>query len=237
MKKSSWKKNNIKNNFSSSYYDFGILNFYDHKLEEKIILKYVGDGGVCLDLAGGTGRFTGSLVSKKCIVTLVDLEDKHIKAAKEQFSPKKVECLKMDALEFVKITKNKYDFIIVSGLLLFLTENEVSKLLNDLRDMLNINGVLLVRDFLSKKENVEVNSKVFSNTKLYYRPKKFYTELGAEEFKLSRPLHLLPKIEEYIMGKLGFSVYHFIQGSHIYKKISWIPAKYENTIFIIRKYK
>ena len=237
MKKSSWKKHHIKNNFSSSYYDFGVLNFYDHKLEEEIIFKYVVEGSTCLDLAGGTGRFTGSLVTKECAVTLVDLEEKHIKAAQKQFSSKKVECLKMDALEYVKVSKKKYDFIIVSGLLLFLSDNEARKLINDLYDMLNINGVLLIRDFISKKGNIEVDSKVFNNTKLYYRSKKFYTDLGAENFKLSRPLHLLPKIEEYVMKKLGFSIYHFIQGSYIYKKISWIPARYENEIFIIRKYK
>lgn len=237
MKKSSWKKNHIKDNFSSSYYDFGVLNFYDHKLEEKIIYKYVATGSACLDLAGGTGRFTNSLINKGCTVTLVDLEDKHIESARKQFSSDEVECLKMDALEFVNTSNKTYDFIIVSGLLLFLGKDEAKQLINDLYGMLNDNGILLIRDFLSKKGDIEVNSKVFSNTVLYYRSKEFYVNLGAKDFELSRPLHLFPKIEEYIVSKLNFSIYNFIQGSDIYKKISWIPAKYENKIFIIRKLK
>ncbi len=235
MKKSSWNTNSIKNNFSSSYYDYGSLNLYDHKLEEKILLNYIKEGSTCLDLAGGTGRFTEILADNGCKVTLVDMEKNHIDAAKKRFDSKVVDCIEMEAIEFINTKKEKYDLIIISGLLLFLEKNSARNLLEEANKLLNIGGVIIIRDFISKKKNIKVKSKVFDNTFLYYRTEKFYSDLGASGFIICRPLHLFPKIENYIFDKLGYFIYSHIQGNSLYKKISWIPAKYENKMFVIGK--
>jgi SAM-dependent methyltransferase len=234
--KSKWDKTSITTSFGSSYYDFGVIDYFDHLLECEIIDEMLGDrsGLSCLDLAAGNGRFTGHLLNRAIKITAVDLEQKHVSAIAQRFPATVVDAVLADAVEYVASTKDHFDVIVVSGLLLFVDDITISAFLANLRDRLNDNGVCIVRDFVSRSSSLALKSGVFNDTTLFYRPHSFYLENKFSENKVARPLHHFPKIEKSVFGFMGYWLYKLVWTSPL-RAFSWSRSPYSNRILCYRK--
>jgi 2-polyprenyl-3-methyl-5-hydroxy-6-metoxy-1,4-benzoquinol methylase len=234
-KESLWNINSIASQYSSSYYDYGILDKFDHFLEAEQLLKYVYSGAKCLDLAGGNGRFTEAMLEHGGEVVFVDLEAKHVENAKRRFADKNINIVCSDIIQFVETDKNTYDLVVLSGILFFMDNEQVEYIIRLIREKLSDRGVIFVRDFIAKKQSIVTESSVFSGATLYYRNQDYYQKLLAQGFLIARPLHRFPKLERIIASMIGYTLYRFIFKNERIKFLTWKGMSYENKIFVLFK--
>ena len=89
------------------------------------------------------------------------------------------------------ICTDKYDLIWISGLLIYLNDDECENLIANCARMLSDNGMLLLRDGTSIQSRYEINNKFSKDLKSFYsacyRTSKEYIALFARHgFKLAR---------------------------------------------------
>jgi 2-polyprenyl-3-methyl-5-hydroxy-6-metoxy-1,4-benzoquinol methylase len=235
MAKSNWDKTSIKTAYGSSYYDFGVIDYFDHVLECEIIDKILGARSdlSALDLAAGNGRFTEYLLQRGSKVTAVDLEEKHVKAIAERFPEYSVRAVLADAVQYAAETKEVYDVVIVSGLLLFLDAETADSFLVNIRKRLSKDGVCIIRDFVSHKGTLSMASGIFSGTTLYYRPQDFYSARDYSETVVARPLHHFPRVEKAVFGVVGYTAYKTVWTATL-RALSWSRVPYCNRILSCR---
>jgi 2-polyprenyl-3-methyl-5-hydroxy-6-metoxy-1,4-benzoquinol methylase len=142
-----------------------------------------------LDLAAGTGLWSKkfSLTAKK--VTHLERERVLIEIAKANNSNENVEyvCSDVRDFEFKKCTE--YDLIFISGLLLYLSDKEVSEMLQNLKEVMGDNSQIIVRDALSISKTRYIVDRWSSELRTHY----YATYRTSEEFKS-------------IFSKLGYSM-------------------------------
>ena len=233
---SQWSNNAISTKYGSSYYDHGILDDFDHRLEVEQLDKLIGGRRelVCLDLAAGNGRFTQAVFDRAARVTAVDLEEKHVSHLAARFPAGKVQAVLANAVAFLEDTTDQYDLIMTSGLLLFFDDATTTRLLENMKRRLKPGGLLFVRDFISHQGTVALPSGVFAGVTLYYRPMPFYAAFGLEGFEVCRPLHHFPKFEAAVFRRLGFSIYRALW-SRPMRTLSWTRIAYANRIMVLKK--
>ncbi len=140
-----------------------------------------------LDIGSASGRFAGHLKNNIQSYTGIDFAVSYIEAAKELYKNEDaIEFYQMSASELDKsILDKKYDLIIITGLCIYLNDNDLIKLFTDLNDLLApqshiylresisvIDKRLTLKDFPSEELETEYNA--------IYRTPKEYEELIAQ---------------------------------------------------------
>jgi SAM-dependent methyltransferase len=236
---SNWSKNTIKTRHSSSYYDNGYLDYFDNLLELNILKKNINKliGSRVLDLAAGNGRFSEFFISKKCEVNAVDLESGHVEYLRERFKDnEKVKVTQMDAFKYVKESQCKYDIVVISGLLLFFDDRMAERLVSDAVKILNDGGVVIIRDFFSKSLKITMESSIFKDTNIHYRPVSFYkNKFNVIQAEVCRPQHMFVKLEKKLPYFFISLVYRLIYSNKKLLRKSWVCSLYTNNILFISK--
>lgn len=126
--------------------------FIHHHLEEKKLLNNLELNNLkdkkIIDIGAGTGRFsiTFSRFSNYVLATEpVDSLFNILKnlGLKHNFKFEK------ETLHQSLDRKEKWDIIFISGVLLFFEDNEVKEILEKIKEKLNDNGLLIIRDYIS----------------------------------------------------------------------------------------
>jgi cyclopropane fatty-acyl-phospholipid synthase-like methyltransferase len=145
-----------------------------------------------LDLGSGAGQwsFRFAKVAKKVVVVeysrgMLDLAIEGGK--KQQFS--NIEFIQKPAQDYISM--DRYDLIWISGLLIYLNDDECESLINNCASMLTEKGMLLLRDGTGIKNRHEINNEYSKDLKSFYsacyRTTSEYIALFAKYgFKLAR---------------------------------------------------
>jgi SAM-dependent methyltransferase len=154
-----------------------VLLYYVYRflLEEKILIyfikKYKPIAYSVLDCGCGTGR--NSIVFSKFFSNIksFDISEQFIEQNKKMFSAKKN--IHFFVSDFVNASKldEKYDIIFIGGVLMYLSDDEVKNVLNYVKSILKDDGILILRDTLTRK-----NTKKANDVKIY-RSEKYYEKL------------------------------------------------------------
>jgi 2-polyprenyl-3-methyl-5-hydroxy-6-metoxy-1,4-benzoquinol methylase len=233
---SKWTESSIRTRYGSSYYDNGILDFFDHRREADALNRVLGmrSNLVCLDLAAGNGRFTEAVLDRASHVTAVDLEDKHVAILASRFSGEQVTTVLSEATAFVRATPEKYDLVIASGLLLFFDDDATTRLIEDIKAKLKPHGIIFIRDFVAHRKALALPSGIFEGSMLYYRTQSFYRSHGFSSFTTARPLHHFPKAEQAIFNVLSYAGYK-AAWSRPAMALSWWRNPYANVLMTYEK--
>lgn len=122
---------------------------YMTAVEERLLMREVLDRPVdhAIDLASGSGRLLPVLCSRASRVTAIDNEPVFIARAREALAPEqaaRVQWLTGDVRDLDGL--EPADAIVVSGLLVFLTDDEISSLFRRLADLLGPGGRIWNRE-------------------------------------------------------------------------------------------
>ena len=124
------------------------------KSEEKAILPYIPitPNSKVLDLGCGDGRW-GQILAGSCKKYVgVDVSQKMLENAKKIVTNKNTTFICQPSQEY--ISDEKFDFILMIGLLTYLNDEDIEKLSINCRKMLAKNGRLIVRNVTLKDPNV-----------------------------------------------------------------------------------
>ena len=127
-----------------------------------------------LEVGCGTGRWAFYFAERVKKVVAIDLSDKMIEIARKKqkdSSTKNVEFHCLSAMDFE--ADEKFDFVYFSGVLQYIGDQDIERILARLPEWMNRDGLCLSRDTLSLQNR-------FSMTEDYpviYRTKKEYEEL------------------------------------------------------------
>lgn len=170
-------------------------------LEEKKINKFLKGIKIkkILDLGCGTG--TWSLFFCKNLnlnkIYSVDYSKNMLKVARKFATkfPNKISFFNSPAENFYK--KKKFDLIWISGLLIYLTNKKVEKLLNHCRKMLDKNGIIIIRDATAKNKELILKKKFSEELNAYYsakyRTRSQYEKLFSKYFSIIQDENMFPK--------------------------------------------
>lgn len=132
-----------------------------------------------LDLAAGTGLWSKKFSQTAQKVTHLERERVLIGIAKANNSNENVEYICSDVRDFEFNKCKEYDVVFISGLLLYLSDNEVCKMLQDLKGVIGVNSQIIVRDALSVSNTRFIVDRWSSELKTHY----YATYRTSEEFK------------------------------------------------------
>ena len=141
-----------------------------------------------LDLGAGTGQWAFRFAQEAKSVVAVEyskgmLELAIKEANKQQLS--NIEFIHKPAQNY--LSENKYDLIWISGLLIYLNDNECETLIRNCKSMLKYTGKILLRDGTGTKNRYLINNKYSKDLDSYYsacyRTRNEYKEL-FESFDL-----------------------------------------------------
>lgn len=153
----------------------GISNLEEDEalLEEKIILEYekifpiietcLNKDSKVLDLGSGSGQWAYRFSPLAKSVTLVEFSEEMMGLAKNNSTEKfnNLEFILSEAQDF--LSSEVYDLIWISGLLIYLTDQELVKLISNCRQMLALDGRLILRDGTGLDERYEISNQFSEN--------------------------------------------------------------------------
>jgi len=142
------------------------------RLEEEKINEYMGlnnPKAVILDLGGGSGYWALKFAKKANRVYVVDyclsLIKQGVKNSKEK-GIKNIEFIHAPAQEFK--SKINFDIIFISGLLIYLNDKEIDKLIKNMQNYSKKGAILILRDGTGIKGRFEIINKFSENLKANY---------------------------------------------------------------------
>tara|TARA_B100000900_G_scaffold377125_1_gene360312 strand:- start:511 stop:1218 length:708 start_codon:yes stop_codon:yes gene_type:complete len=185
-----------------------------------------------LDIGCGRGKILGSLSSKLRLKNKpigIDIE-------KHKDRDRRIHFKKINAIDFMKKNKKKFDLIIIKQTIHLLKFKEIKKLIDASKMQLNENGKILILTLETShneiptfllmkrklKKSLERDKKIIQYiSKLYpkNRNKKF-----SFKVKISRDKYTEMIKNRYISTLLGFSLHEILKG------INQINLKYEKTL-------
>jgi len=179
----------------------GISNLEEDEelLEEKIISEqkkifpiietFLNEDSKVLDLGSGTGQWAYRFSPLAKSVTLVEFSEDMMSLAKQNSKGtfNNLEFIISEAQDF--LSHEVYDLIWISGLLIYLTDQELVKLINNCRSMLAPEGLLLLRDGTGLGARYEINNQFSENlghnySAIYRTSKEYITEFSQNGFEL-----------------------------------------------------
>jgi 2-polyprenyl-3-methyl-5-hydroxy-6-metoxy-1,4-benzoquinol methylase len=182
----SWKTDNdrefkINPSIIKNYFDkTASLVFSEEasKLEEECLLKFIPEDKKLsvLDLGCGNGRWANVLKDRLVNYVGVDFSNTFIDQANERFNDTNISFHCMSAQEYIQ--DEKFDIIFIVGLMTYLNDVEIVRMVSNLNKMLETGGKLIVR-------NVTLGEK--ETRKVYNRKLNFLEKLlGRKYYQLIR---------------------------------------------------
>jgi ubiquinone/menaquinone biosynthesis C-methylase UbiE len=151
-----------------------------------------------LDLGCGTGTWTYFFSKFRDVkkIYAVDYSNDMLNIARKYIKDKnKIKFVNKSA-ELFNI-KKKFNLIWVSGLLIYLNNKQIKKMLNHCKKMLENDGYILIRDATAKKKKFVLKNKYSVELKnkysAIYRTKNNYKKLFSKNFKLIKDENMFPK--------------------------------------------
>ena len=179
----------------------GISNLEEDEalLEEKIILEYekifpiietyLKKDSKVLDLGSGSGQWACRFSPLAKSVTLVEFSEEMMSLAKNNSTEKfhNLEFILSEAQDF--LSSEVYDLIWISGLLIYLTDQELVKLISNCRQMLALDGRLILRDGTGLGERYEISNQFSKNlghnySATYRTSEEYIAEFNKKGFEL-----------------------------------------------------
>jgi len=158
-------------------------NFIESCLIEDILKKECRNDAVGIDIGAGLGRFTFVLARHLNLVhALEPAKNIYYKLADNCAGLNNVEIFDTDFESFD--TKEKYDIAIVSGLLYLYPDAMVHEFFEKLTNHLKSDGVIVIRNFIVKKEVKESPSSYIEGGFCYYRNLDYWENI-AKSFNFS----------------------------------------------------
>ncbi len=152
---------------------------FEEKLLEHFVETYSIKRGRALDAGCGTGRNAVVLSRYFEQVDAFDLSEKFISENKSRFSNiKNISFFGLD-IKYIESLKEIYDFVLLGGLLMYLSDDESKALLDWTNRHLSVKGIAIVRDTLSKEK-----TKYAEHLKIYRSRKDFEELFSKKSFSL-----------------------------------------------------
>lgn len=148
------------------------------------LLKVGSDANV-LDIGCGMGRWAEELISKVNCYVGVDFSSEMVRLAKERFSPYPNAYFYNDSFQDVfsddSVTVRQYDTIIITGVSMYINEDDLRKCYAQLRELLKDGGRLYMEESVGLKERLTLNhiwsENLGDNYDAIYRTREEYLEL------------------------------------------------------------
>ncbi len=169
------------------------LAYLDNAIENRILEQFLSvwavDCGNCMDVGAGYGRFAGLLGRFYSRVVLLEPANRIYKTLRSLWGQDpKIECYNCDFESY--IDSRGFDLIFTSGVLYLYGDEMLEYFARKAISMLNENGILLIRDFVSVPNRQVVQSSYVENGFCYYRPPAFWdalaNRLGVKLFEVRR---------------------------------------------------
>ena len=148
-------------------------------LEENELIKYFKskDKFSVLDLGCGDGRWSKILMNKIKYYKGVDFSSTFIKNASYNNNSDKIKFINSKVQEYYE--NYKFDYILIIGVMTYLNDDSIFKLLKNVKKMLKQNGLLIVRNVLINDESI--------NRKFYDRKLSWLEKLlGRQKYQIIR---------------------------------------------------
>ena len=151
-----WGEKGLSNIYSSTCNEDNVISFSKNETEKQFlryfITKYKIDNKFALDIGSGLGRFTMFLSNFfNYVVSLEPSKNLYNQLKNNLKNYKNVFCVNKGFDSFIDSNKYKFDLILISGLFYLITNYQANEILEKCKLMLNNGGVIIIRDFISKK--------------------------------------------------------------------------------------
>lgn len=140
-----------------------------------------------LDLGCGIGRWADAIGSKCRSYCGVDFSSEMISVAKQKNSNGKCVFYNLsviDALRNKTITRNHYDVVIMTGVAMYINDEELKECYRRLREIVDINTLIYFEESVGKEQRLTLNHIWSENLKDYYgaiyRTRSEYSKLIEE---------------------------------------------------------
>ena len=134
-----------------------------------IVHQIVNLDSSILDLGGGAGQWALRFSSIVREVSLVEFSDSMIKLAIDAVAKNKVDNINFFKEPAQNFCQSKtYDLIWISGLLIYLDDNDCENLIKNAFDMLTPNGTILLRDGTGLEKRHQIKNKFSKSLQLEY---------------------------------------------------------------------
>ena len=185
-----------------------------------------------LDIGCGRGKILGSLSSKLRLKNKpigIDIE-------KHKDRDRRIHFKKINAIDFMKKNKKKFDLIIIKQTIHFLKFKEIKKLIHTSKMQLNENGKILILTLETSHNEIptfllmkrKLKKSLDRDKKIIKYILKLYPKNKNKRFsfkvKISRDKYTEMIKNRYISTLLGFSLHEILKG------INQINLKYEKTL-------
>jgi 2-polyprenyl-3-methyl-5-hydroxy-6-metoxy-1,4-benzoquinol methylase len=157
------------------------------RVETDVVFTYLGDisGKSIVDLGAGIGQWAFRFQERGArLVTAVEYASNLVRIGREEASRRGVQSIEFIESPAEQFTaEQRYDIVYISGLFVYLNDNQVDALMANLHDMLVPGGLLLLRDGTGVPDRYEINQKMSDHLGLeysaIYRTRDEYLDLFA----------------------------------------------------------
>ncbi|SHL35643.1 Methyltransferase domain-containing protein [Roseovarius litoreus] len=155
------------------------------RVEKENVFKTLGDvtGKSILDLGAGIGQWAFRFVEHGAKhVTAVEYAANLVRIGREEAKRRDVSCIDFIESPAEKFTSaQRFDIVFISGLFVYLNDDQVEELMPHLREMTAHSGVVVLRDGTGVPERHEINQKMSDHLGLeysaIYRTREDYMQL------------------------------------------------------------
>jgi len=149
---SNLKKKNITCKSDSDSLPFFLYNQY--KFYENLIIDNLNSGMNVLEIGSGTGEFSGTAISSGAFVTLTDISEKSLEAAKYRFRKMKNFKVVIADMESLPFKANTFNMVLSAGSLSYGNHEKVRK---EIFKVLKPNGYFICIDSLDHNPIYKIN--------------------------------------------------------------------------------
>lgn len=146
---------------------------YETQLLGQIIHNECSNKKRALDIGCGNGRYTREFSKYFEQIIGLDLSSNQIEQNNQENNDSKIKYIHDDFMTMDSSSLNRFDFIFVGDIFMYTNEKSVESVFHHLIQLLNENGMLIVRESTRIVGNEEYKSK---NYVAYYRNVNFYQE-------------------------------------------------------------
>lgn len=163
----------------SSYLHYLYRFCYEEKLIKFFLRRFVRTFNWALDVACGTGRNSVLLAHFFGNVDAFDISESFIEENKKRFARYKNISFFTDNVNQPMLSNKKYDLIFLGGICMYLSDEEMTAFLKQVRALLNAGGVVLARDSVSPNP-----TSFYSHIKVYRNEKDYENILTQNGFEV-----------------------------------------------------